>query len=196
VSEKIPEKSSGGLYLIGAIALVGAAVALFFWKRPAPPPATPQVAVATPSAPTTEAPVLQYAPPPPPKLEEPDAGVDAGTVAVKTAGPSGPGPGPCGGPCSGQATGALRSALTGHAQSARGCYNRALRNNSEVSGNMMVSVTVGPGGQVCSASLANDTVGSAEVSNCVLGRFRGQSFPAPTGGCVTVNIPLSFTIKQ
>jgi hypothetical protein len=30
----------------------------------------------------------------------------------------------------------------------------------------------------------------------VLNRFRGRSFPAPTSGCVVVNIPISFAIKQ
>jgi hypothetical protein len=61
---------------------------------------------------------------------------------------------------------------------------------------MTVSVQVGPSGQVCSASLSNDTVHSSEVASCVLGRFRGQTFPPPTGGCIVANIPISFTIKQ
>ena len=144
--------------------------------------------------PKAEAPVSLYAPPPPPKLDEEDAGVDAGAPPQKSgAGPVGPGP--CSGTCTGQATGALQSALRSRAQSAQGCYNRALR-TSEVSGSMTVSVQVGAGGQVCSASLANDSVHSNEISSCVLGRFRGQSFPPPSGGCVTVNIPISFTIKQ
>jgi hypothetical protein len=61
---------------------------------------------------------------------------------------------------------------------------------------MTVSVQVGLSGQVCNASLTNDSVHSNEITTCVLGRFRGQTFPPPTGGCVTVNIPISFTIKQ
>ena len=60
---------------------------------------------------------------------------------------------------------------------------------------MTVRVQVGPSGSVCSASLTNDSVHSGEISSCVLGRFRGQSFPAP-GECATVDIPISFTIKQ
>ena len=86
-------------------------------------------------------------------------------------------------------------ALRAKAQSATGCYQRALR-TSEVSGSMTVSVQVGPSGSVCSASIVNDSVHSAEVSTCVLSRFRGQTFPPPTEGCVTVGIPISFTIKQ
>ena len=60
---------------------------------------------------------------------------------------------------------------------------------------MTVSVQVGPSGQVCSAAITNDSVHSNEISQCVLGRFRSGSFPPPTGGCVTANIPISFTIK-
>jgi hypothetical protein len=197
-SEKIPEKSGGSLYLLGAVALVGAAVALYFWKRPGPPPVTPQATVVSATATTTEAPVAMFAPPPPPKLDDDaDAGVDAGKAPVKSSSSGGGAAslGPCGGTCTGTATGALSSALRGKAQSAQGCYNRALR-TSEVSGSLTVSVQVGPSGQVCSASLANDSVHSGEIASCVLGRFRGQSFPPPSGGCVTVNIPISFTIKQ
>jgi hypothetical protein len=47
-----------------------------------------------------------------------------------------------------------------------------------------------------SRSISNDTVGSPEVSNCVLGRFQGKSFPKPEQGCVTVQIPMSFEVKQ
>jgi TonB family protein len=196
-SSRIPEKSSGGgLYLVGAVLLVAAALGLYFWKRPSPT-ATPQAAtvVVSASPPKIEEPAALYAPPPPPKLDEEDAGVDAGPPAQKSGGRA-VGPGPCAGSCDGRtAGGALQSALRGRAQSAQGCYNRALR-TSEVSGSMTVRVQVGPSGQVCSASLANDSVHSNEIASCVLGRFRGQTFPPPQDGCVTVDIPIAFTIKQ
>ena len=193
--EGVPEKSGGALYLLGAVALVAGAFGLYTLNKPKPAP-TPQAATATATpTPTVEAPA--YAPPPPPKLEDlPDAGSDAGAAPASTGKvASSGGLGPCGGACTGEATSALRSALTGAAGSARGCYNRALR-TSEVSGSMTVSVQIGPGGQVCSASIGNDSVHSNEISQCVLGRFRSGVFPPPTGGCVTANIPISFTIKN
>jgi hypothetical protein len=61
---------------------------------------------------------------------------------------------------------------------------------------MTVSVQVGSNGSVCSASIVSDSVNSNEISSCVLGRFRGRSFPSPQSGCVVVNIPINFTIKQ
>jgi TonB family protein len=204
-STNIPGKQgSPAPYVIGIVLLVAGAIGLFCWKSKQPPPTvtTTQSAgvTASVSAPPPP-PQMQFAPPPPPPIDEPDAGSDAGAKPVAK-GPAGAGtgtggpvaPGPCG-KCEGQSNGALNSALTGKARSAQGCYNRALR-TSEVSGSMTVSVQVSATGAVCGASLANDSVHSSEVASCVLGRFRGQSFPPPTGGCVTVNIPISFTIKQ
>lgn len=202
-SEQIPGHSSGGggLYLVGAVVLIGAAIALFVWnkgKTPPTPTAQSATVTQTAAAPKQEEPQRLYAPPPPPKLDdEPDAGAAAPKPSAKASGSpaAGPGPGPCGPSCSGETTGALSAALRARAQSAQGCYQRALR-TSEVSGSMTVSVQIGPSGQVCSASLANDTVKSSEVTSCVLGRFRGQTFPPPSGGCIVANIPISFTIKQ
>jgi hypothetical protein len=202
-SQHTSENSSGGgLYLIGALLVVGATVALISWKQcDAKPTATQQATTITASASAAskpEAPVTLYAPPPPPKDDDDaDAGSDAGKVALSkgTGGPAAIGPGPCSRTCDGEPGAALRSALSGHAHSAQGCYNRALR-NSAPSGSLTVNVQVGPGGQVCSAALVKDEVHSNEIASCVLSRFRGQTFPPPSGGCATVNIPISFTIKQ
>ncbi len=191
----------GGIYIVGIVILAGLGAGLFFWKRSNTPaaPVTQQSAAVSAKPKEPEAPQLAYAPPPPPAEEEVvDAGSDAGPVAAKgTAAPAGTGGalGPCGCQVKGDGTPALQSALTGRAQSAKGCYNRALR-NGEVSGSMTVSVQIGPSGAVCGASISNDSVHSGEISQCVLSRFRGQSFPPPSGGCLTANIPISFTIKQ
>jgi hypothetical protein len=199
-SEKIPGKSSGaGLYLVGIVVLLASAVGLFVWKRNANQAATQQAVTVTATAapPPPPQPPPQVALPPPPKIEteEPTPSATASSPAAKGTGPAGPaGPGPCSN-CQGTATGALSSAIRSTAQSAQGCYQRALR-TSEVSGSMTVAVQVSASGSVCSASIAADTVRSGEITQCVLGRFRGKTFPPPQGGCVTVNVPISFSIKQ
>jgi outer membrane biosynthesis protein TonB len=193
----IPGKSSAtGLYIAGIVLLGGATIALLVWRSRA---SQPQV-IAVPAPPVTTAaapPMPQFAPPPPPKIEaepEPTATAAAGTSA-KAAGGGGPTPcGKCGGDGA-EGSAALSSAISSAAAGARGCYNRALQ-KGEVSGKMNVSVQVGSNGQVCSAAITSDTVGSSQVSSCVLSRFQGRSFPPPTRGCVVVNVPINFTIKQ
>jgi len=179
-----------GPYIAGVLVLGVLVFALVWWKlKGDTPKPAPTVSLTTP--PNTS-PVVLDAPPPPPKLEDLDAGSDASTVKPSALG----GQGPCGTKCGdGKSSSALESALRSTAGSAQGCYNRALR-SSEVSGSMVVSVQVGSNGSVCNANIVNDSVHSNEISSCVLGRFRGRSFPAPQTGCVVVNIPISFTIKQ
>jgi hypothetical protein len=201
----VPSKSLGGAaYLVGVVVLLALAVGLFVWKKNQPTATvTSQSATVTASAPaasTPAAPALMYAPPPPPKLEEePDAGAapKGAPVAKGTGGPAGTAApvGPCSAKCDGPSSGALNAALSGRAQTAQGCYQRALR-TTDVSGSLTVSVQVSSTGSVCNVGIVNDTLHSPEVSSCVLGRFRGQSFPPPSGNCSTVNIPISFKSKQ
>ena len=194
--QHIPGKSSGvGLYVAGIGVMAAAIIGLLVWRsRSTPPPAPPTpppTATATAAAP----PPPMFAPPPPPKIEtdpEPTA------TATANSGPApvgGGGPNPCGKCGSGEGSSALSSAIQSAAAGARGCYNRALQ-KGEVQGRMNVSVQVGSGGQVCSAAIMSDTVGSSQVSSCVLSRFQGRSFPPPAKGCVVVNVPINFTIKQ
>lgn len=179
------------LFLLLAAATAGL---VFFMKRK---PEEKPVAVTPPTALNSAPPPPVFAPPPPPKIEEiADAGSGSAPTPKSTGGAVSSAKGICPSSCGdGQSSPALNSALRGAAGTAQGCYNRAVQ-KSHVSGSMTVAVRVGSNGTVCGASIANDTVGSGEVSQCVLSRFKGRTFPAPQSGCVVVNIPISFTIKQ
>jgi outer membrane biosynthesis protein TonB len=190
----IPGKSSNtGLYIAGIVVLGAATAGLLVWRFRS---SQPQIVVVPPPATTTAPrPVSQNAPPPPPRIEaEPEPTSTASATGAKASGAGGPSPcAKC--PSDGaEGSAALSSAISTAAAGARGCYNRALR-QGEVSGKMNVSVQVGSTGQVCGAAITSDTVGSPQVSSCVLGRFQGRSFPPPTRGCVVVNVPINFTIK-
>lgn len=194
-----PQKSSGGgVYLIGMVVLLAAIGGIVWFVKSSDTPPASSVAKIEPKPPE---PVNNTPPPPPPpKLEDlPDAGDDAGTDAgkgdVKVSSGSGGGTGTCSKCTEGVSSAALNSKVQGLAGSAQGCYNRALR-NSAASGKIVVSVQVGSNGSVCSAGITQDTVGSSEISQCVLGRFRNVSLPPPEKGCVTLNVPISFKIAQ
>lgn len=202
-----PSKPAGtpeggaGPYVIGIVVLLAAGGGLYWWKSQAPEAKTEPTAAASTPVKSVEPPKPQFAPPPPPPPEEEDAGVDAGddagpasSASAKVGVGGGTGKGPCQKCGEGKPSAALTSAIRSTAQGAQGCYNRALR-QGEASGQMTVSVSVGSTGNVCGASIASDSVGSAEISSCVLGRFRGKTFPPPDEGCVVVNVPINFVAK-
>ncbi len=183
------------MYILGAVLLAAGigGILLLTGNDPKPPP-TP------PPPPTIQADNTPPAPAPPPPPPPPTASATASATAEASASPSGPkgppGPGACSNCGQGTSNSALNSALQGAAGSARGCYNRALQKNAGAAGKLTVNVQVGPSGAVCGASISNDTVGSPDVTNCVLGRFQGKTFPKPDQGCVSVQIPMSFEVKQ
>ncbi len=186
-----PPKNHGGGAFIGAVILMLLAMGgLLYWKfagKDGPPP----LPSSTPSANT--APSFEEPPPPPPP-DEPDAGTKA-TSPKKHLIASGNGGG-CGGTCKGEVPAALRSALSGAAGSVRGCYERALRQNQMLQGKMVVAVRVGAhGGSTCSANIVSDSLGDPSVTSCVLQKFRAGQFPPPAGGCVDVQVPISFLPK-
>ena len=104
--------------------------------------------------------------------------------------------GGCTGPCNGTVTGNLGSALRAKGGQARGCYERALRLNPTLTGRVMVAVTIGAQGQVCSASVTQNSLGDASVASCITQRFRSGTFPPPKGGCVNTQVPLNFIPKK
>lgn len=189
-----PKKSNGSRgFLVAAVVMLLLAGGLLLYKslgsaEPAPSPSPPVAATAATKPPTAPAP-----PPPPPPPEEPQAdeqgsqAEDAPAPTARSTRPTG-----CGSPCKGAHTPAIVNELSGRGRQARGCYERALRNNSMLRGKLGVLVRIGPRGQVCSASAVSDSVGDPNVSSCVLQLFRASPFSAPKGGCVDVQVPLNF----
>lgn len=134
---------------------------------------------------------VENAPPPPPEEEEVKEEKPAAAKITTPGGPSG-----CGGVCKGDATAALKSALASRGAMARSCYQTALRQNPNLEGKMTMSVKISPTGGVCSAYVSSNSLGDPAVASCAAAKFRAGNFPAPTGGCVEVNVPLNFTAKQ
>ena len=184
-----PPKSGGGGFIVAAIVMLLLMGGLIYWKVGGKE--DPQPVATTPPVVSTPAPVFEAPPPPPPPIEKTE---DAGKKVVKAV-RGGSGGGACGGECKGTAPAALQGALRGKAGAARGCYERALRQNAMLQGKIMVAVRVGAQGQVCSANIVSNTLGDPGVASCVLGMFRSSSLPPPNGGCVDVQVPMNFVPK-
>jgi len=186
-SSRPPPRSHGGIYVIAAVVLLAAIGGLLCWKLKGSETAV------TPVLPTppTNAPTLAEPPPPPPPPvpDEVAHGPDGG---MRVAGNSNP----CVQKCNGTTTSAMVAAVNARAGSARPCYERALRVNSTLEGKMTVNLRIDPQGNVCSTGISQDAIHSTEVANCVMGMFRAAKFPPPSGGCVDVNVPLSFVPRE
>lgn len=186
----IPESGGNAKYAIVAIVLLLGAGGIFAWRsltnrneQPAPP-VVPTASVAQSAAPTDD-PKLDDIPPPPPAAPE------AGPPKVKYVYVNGGG---CEGTCSEKhATPELSQALQVRAMLARRCYNQALATDSSLRGHVTLAVRIGSGGNVCSATVASNDMGTPSVANCAANIFRnGGGYPAPRGGCVDAKVPLSF----
>lgn len=184
----IPDSGGNAKYAIVAVVLLLAAGGIYAWRtmtnrqpEPAPPP-TPSVAMSAP-APTN--PLLDDIPPPPPPDNTPEAGGPHIVYVPANAG--------CEGKCSGSAPPELGQALQVRGAMARRCYNQALASDSSLKGHVTIAVRVGPSGNVCSANVAANDMGSPGVANCAANVFRSAgSYPSPRGGCVDATVPLSF----
>jgi outer membrane biosynthesis protein TonB len=183
-----PPKTGGGAFIAAAVVMLLLMGGLIYWKMKGEDEPKP-VATAPPTV--SAAPVFEAPPPPPPPIkEEPDAGKKVVKVSGK-----GVGGGGCAGECKGTVPAGLNGALRAKAGAARGCYERALRQNAMLQGKIVVGVRVGPQGQVCSANIVNNSLGDPGVASCTLGMFRSSALPPPNGGCVDVQVPMNFVPK-
>ncbi|HVJ89520.1 MAG TPA: AgmX/PglI C-terminal domain-containing protein [Labilithrix sp.] len=184
--------SGSGKYVVLAVVLLGLIGAAVAWKMSQKPP-TPQIVYVDAAPPPTFAgrnPDEDV--PPPPPIE--DAGEQEAPKKVTNTQPA---TNQCDvKKCTGSNSPDLETALQFRVKQAHRCYDNALAQDPTLRGKITVAVRVGPSGQLCSASIASNEMGSQAVGSCVAGYFRGTSFPAPRGGCVDVNIPINFVPRQ
>lgn len=74
------------------------------------------------------------------------------------------------------------------------CYERGLKGNNLLQGQMQVELTIGASGQV-RAVFVSGTLEDRQVYSCVKRVARSWQFPKPSGGCVRINVPFQMTPK-
>ena len=74
----------------------------------------------------------------------------------------------------------------------RACYERQLRNQPELHGQITMRFTVGAGGRVTSTSVVSNSTGSDALATCVASNLRSWRFPEPEGGPVAFEYPFRF----
>jgi hypothetical protein len=187
-----PPKSSGAKPFVIAVLLMlllmGGLIYLKLSGDEEKPTATP-----VPTATSTEPVIDQVIPPPPPP--PPSASATSSAVTKKAAPKFDSGCSTCGN-CQGTEVNGFRATLQGRAALAQRCYEKALGTQEGLTGKLTVGLCVGVGGQVCSAGIEKDSLGSPLVSQCVLNIYRATTFPSPKNGCVQAQVPLNFVPKK
>lgn len=92
--------------------------------------------------------------------------------------------------CRGRANQDLEAALMKAARATRSCYNRALAQDPQLAGKLMVELTITADGAVCRSAITRNDV-SPSLDECVTAAMKGP-FPPPTSGCVEVTVPFNF----
>jgi hypothetical protein len=180
----VPESGNAKYAIVAVLLLLGAG-ALFAWRSASNRSDAPVPMPSATAAQSTESsnPKLDDIPLPPPPEEKPSAAPPRVVYAPN---------GGCDGKCSGNASPELEQALQIRGAQARRCYNSALAQDSSLKGHVTIAVRIGPSGNLCSAAVASNDMGSAGVANCAANIFRSNQYPSPHGGCVDANVPLSF----
>jgi hypothetical protein len=186
----VPQSSGNKKYaIIFLVLLAGAGVTLWLRRMPGASqgPAPVPVASIPPPAPTN--PKLDDIPLPAPPDETAEAGAPRIVYVYQNVG--------CDGKCRGSSPPELGQALQVRAAQARRCYNSALARDPSLKGHVSISVRVAPSGNVCSATVASNDMGSPAVANCAANIFRSAGgLPSPRGGCVDANVPMAFVPQE
>jgi len=78
----------------------------------------------------------------------------------------------------------------------KGCYERSLKRNPNLSGKIKIRWTITAAGTVSEVEIEEDSMGDAEVTSCIRGLVKRWRFPAPSGGSVDVVYPFVFQSSQ
>ncbi len=190
-----PQAPSGGgnlKYAIIGVVLILASVGVWFGMQSCEePPPSPVAAAMDAGAP---------APPPPGDDllimpdEVPDSALpDAGTrIRYVTRFVGGGGDWSCSGDID-QA--AASRAIRANNLQFRNCYERRLKVNNQLRGQVMLQVRVGRDG-AATAVRTGGSLGDPEVSSCVRNIAQRIRFPRPTGNCAVVAVPFDFTPQE
>lgn len=88
---------------------------------------------------------------------------------------------------------AIRRVIQRNLSQVRFCYEQGLSTRPDMAGRISVQFMISPSGVVQHTAVAQSTLGSAQVDQCVAAAVRRWTFPAPDGGgYVSVSYPFLF----
>jgi len=87
---------------------------------------------------------------------------------------------------------AVNKVITRKMGAIKGCYERALRRDPNLSGKVVIRFTISGSGRVSAARPVSNEL-PATVSSCIVSAFKRFRFPQPDGGALTMEMPFLFT---
>jgi outer membrane biosynthesis protein TonB len=189
-------KAGGGnskLVIAGVLLLGGAAALFFMLQQPAPPPA----AAPPPPKPQAAERVNPMAQPDLILEEAKDAGqpqqqvVEAEKPKVKH------GPTRSEWDCSGELQrAAIQEVINNNRSQIRNCYERRLKVNNVLQGDLKLKFKVASNGHIGAAAVGG-SLKDNEVFSCVRAIAQKWTFPPPSGGdCAVAEVPFQFSPKS
>lgn len=129
-----------------------------------------------------------------PALSGGEAGPAAGKEADGAAGPAAEAakPGSTAGDRTAAAKDAISRAITSYEKDIRDAYYRALIENPDVEGEVVVSFTVRPGGDVTDVRIEKSSLNWPPLEEEVLGRIAAWKFPPFEGEPIPATVPYKF----
>lgn len=77
----------------------------------------------------------------------------------------------------------------------RQCYERALQQNSGLSGSVNIKFVIAASGSVSTARVGHTSLGQRAIESCMVSKLRGWRFPKPVGN-VSVRVDYPFVFKR
>ena len=194
-SPSLPPNRSGGnktvlVLLFGGVLILGIAAYVYVNRKPEPQPASAKTVEPVYNAPRP----LVVEPSRPIVDRAPDAG-----AGVLLAGEDEPHKAPKGGYQEKLGTvdvAAVNSYMNARFDQVRACYERRLKMNPLLEGDLDLNISIASTGKVTGIAVTSDTVRDGEMLDCVRRTIRGWPFPKPVGGRAVVAKNFKFKKKN
>jgi hypothetical protein len=92
--------------------------------------------------------------------------------------------------------GAVNSFMSARFEQVRACYERRLKMNPLLEGDVDLNISIATTGKVTGIAVTSDTVRDGEMLDCVRRTIRGWNFPKPEGGRAVVAKNFKFKKKS
>lgn len=88
----------------------------------------------------------------------------------------------------------IRAVIQDHTDEIKGCYEKALKDDPNIRGKLVILWTIGGAGRVYKAEVKSSDLKSSAIESCALEKSKKWIFPSPPiGVLVDVSFPYLFT---